>query len=190
MNNEFNVEAETLVLLSGGIDSTACIHFYSQTDRPVEALFINYGQAARISEEKAAIRVAEHYGIHLNTISLAGGYPKADGFIPARNLLLISIALMEKQLSISAIALGIHAGTNYPDCSEGFISDAQAITRFCQPELVTILAPFVTWDKNLIINYCKEEKVPIQLTYSCESSDEPCGICLSCKDREFLHASS
>jgi 7-cyano-7-deazaguanine synthase in queuosine biosynthesis len=37
---------EVLVLLSGGIDSAACLDFYKELGRPPCALFVDYGHPA------------------------------------------------------------------------------------------------------------------------------------------------
>lgn len=42
------LDLEVLVLLSGGIDSTACLDFYLQLGRPSCALFVDYGQPAAV----------------------------------------------------------------------------------------------------------------------------------------------
>lgn len=190
MGTQSAEKPEIAVLLSGGIDSSACLHLLTETGRPCETLFVNYGQAAKVAEERSAHQVARHYRVPLRIIELKGTTHKADGLIPARNLMLLSIALMERSPSVTSIALGIHAGTQYPDCSEEFLARAQGVTELCQPERVEVVAPFATWMKGDIICYCQEEQVPVNLTYSCELGDEPCGRCLSCKDRMRLNACS
>lgn len=59
-----------MVLLSGGIDSSACVEFYrrQQFDQPAEQ-----------QEESAAKAVARHYSIPLNIIRLEGTRPKMSG---------------------------------------------------------------------------------------------------------------
>lgn len=190
MGTQSAEEPEIAVLLSGGIDSSACLHLLTETGRPCEALFVNYSQAAKEAEEQSARQVARYYRVPFRIIELKGTTRKADGLIPARNLMLLSIALMERAPSVTAIALGIHAGTQYRDCSEEFLVRAQEVTELCQPAHVEVIAPFATWMKGDIVGYCQEEQVPVHLTYSCESGDEPCGRCLSCKDRMRLNACS
>jgi len=43
-------ESPALILLSGGIDSTACVHYYLDQKFDVKAVFIDYGQKARKNE--------------------------------------------------------------------------------------------------------------------------------------------
>ena len=52
-----------IVLLSGGIDSMACVEFYLKQGYSVEGLFFDYGQPALKAESVAANRIATHYGI-------------------------------------------------------------------------------------------------------------------------------
>lgn len=183
------MEPEVMILLSGGVDSTACVSFYVEFGRPPCGLFIDYGQLAATDEMKSAAAIAKHYSIPLKILPLRGCRPKTTGMIPGRNFFLISAALMEKPDFVSVIAMGIHAGTNYPDCSETFWARMQALVDIYDSGSVKLAAPFLTWSKSDIYAYCHQKTVPIELTYSCErGGTPPCGECLSCKDREMLHA--
>ncbi len=180
---------EVLVLLSGGIDSTACVDFYKQMGRPPCAVFIDYGQLAAEMEAVAANAIAQYYAVPLIHLVWRGYRLKADGLIPARNCFLISAALMERPSSVSVIAIGVHAGTDYPDCGESFMEAMQAVLNVYDNPPVQLTAPFATWAKADIIAYCELRNVPIYLTYSCERGTEPpCGLCLSCMDRRSLLA--
>ena len=55
-----------LVLLSGGIDSSACLVFYLTQGFSVSALFVDYGQVSKGREESAASAMCAHYGVPLN----------------------------------------------------------------------------------------------------------------------------
>lgn len=184
-------DEEVLVLLSGGIDSTACIDFYRQLGRSPCAAFVDYGQAAARLEARAANAVTEHYSVPLLSLTWRGCQTKGGGLIPGRNCFLISAALMERPRSVSLIAIGVHAGTEYPDCSQLFLARMQSLLGVSENGAVQLAAPFATWSKADIIAYCGIRKVPVHLTYSCERGTEPpCGLCLSCKDRRLLLASS
>jgi 7-cyano-7-deazaguanine synthase len=180
---------EVLVLLSGGIDSTACLDFYTDLGRAPCALFVDYGQPASRIEADAAKAVAAHYSVPLISLTWFGHQTKHDGLIPGRNCFLISAALMERPRSASLIAIGVHAGTDYADCGQQFLERMQAILDVYENGSVQLTAPFVTWTKADIVAYCAIRKVPVHLTYSCERGTEPsCGSCLSCKDRRSLVA--
>jgi 7-cyano-7-deazaguanine synthase len=179
---------EIAVLLSGGIDSMACADFYLSMDRPVCGIFVDYGQAATTREAAAATAVARHFAIPLLVITARGPRAKGDGEIPARNAFLACAAAMERPPSVLAIALGIHAGTSYADCSSAFVASAKGLLSL-QSIPVDVVAPFLDWQKQEVIEYALKRRLPIELTYSCESGTlPPCGRCMSCLDRRVLDA--
>src|SRR5437016_4952826 len=116
-----------LVLLSGGIDSSACAQFYLDLGCKVSCLFVDYGQAAAKYEQAAAIAISAHYGIKLDRISCTGFPLSAEGFIQGRNAFLLSCALMAFGHSSGLVAIGVHSGTRYVDCKPSFIKEAQRV---------------------------------------------------------------
>jgi 7-cyano-7-deazaguanine synthase len=182
---------EVLVLLSGGIDSTACLDFYKELGRLPLAFFVDYGQPAARLEADAAKAVSAHYSVPLVSLTWRGYQTKRAGLIPGRNCFLITAALMERPNSVFMIALGVHAGTDYPDCSQPFLETMQTAIEISENCAVQLATPFAAWTKQDILAYCKVRNVPVHLTYSCERGTEPpCGACLSCKDRRSLVAST
>jgi 7-cyano-7-deazaguanine synthase len=180
---------EVLVLLSGGIDSTACLDFYRELGRPPCALFIDYGQPAARLEADAAKAVAAYYSVPLMSLKWRGYQNKRAGLIPGRNCFLISAAVMERPQSVSVIAIGVHSGTDYPDCSQSFLETMQATLNAAENRSLQLAAPFGTWTKPDVVAYCRIRNVPLYLTYSCERGTQPpCGYCLSCKDRRSFLA--
>jgi 7-cyano-7-deazaguanine synthase len=96
-------------------------------------------------------------------------------------------ALMERPRSATGIAIGIHAGTAYPDCSPLFVDRMQAVYDLYTSGRVKIVAPFLEWSKGEILAYACSSGVPLGLTYSCEAGSEPpCECCRSCLDRKLL----
>ena len=177
------------MLLSGGIDSSACLNFYKTTGRTPCALFVDYGQLASRSELRAAQAIASHYGVDLKVASWRGVLDKGVGSIVGRNAFLLSVALMESPPTVSIAAVGVHSGTDYTDCSEKFIEKMQSVYDVYTDGKVQVAAPFVTWSKGEVFAYAISEDVPIELTYSCEAgTDDGCGKCFSCQDREVLAA--
>lgn len=179
---------EVLVLLSGGVDSAACLDFYLDLGRAPCALFVGHGQPAEPHEERAARAVADHYGVPITCLQLTEAKPKSSGLISGRNAFLMTAAMMERPPSVFVIAAGIHAGTGYTDCSEAFVQRMQAVLDLYS-EYVQLAAPFVEWTKADILEYCCLKGVPVELTYSCERGlDSPCGRCLSCLARTRIDA--
>lgn len=180
----------SIVLLSGGIDSAACVHYYIDLYFEVNALFIDYGQNAGDNERQSAMRIAAYYNIKLDQVSLSSTKHFGPGEIRGRNAFLILVALLYYPQYKGIISLGIHSGTPYYDCSRQFIGDIKPIIDAYAGGEVSLDAPFLTWEKSAIYVYCKEKGVPVHLTYSCEDGSTPsCGKCRSCKDREALSVS-
>lgn len=178
-----------VVLLSGGIDSAACVRYYLDLGFQLTGLFIDYGQSARDNEGESAIQVANYYAIPLDRVSLSPINHFGPGEIRGRNAFLIIAALLFYPQFKGILSLGIHSGTPYYDCSQQFISDIATIIDAYAGGEIRIDVPFLDWDKSMIYTYCKEKGVPFHLTYSCEAGmSPPCGECRSCKDREIPNA--
>ena len=182
---------ETIVLLSGGIDSAACVAFYSQLGYSVAGVFVDYGQPACEAEEKSAAAIATHYKVPLTVIRCSGAQTSFAGEIPGRNAFLLFTALLFRPIESGIIALGIHHGTRYYDCSESFTTDLKKIIGGYFDGQVALGVPFLNWNKPMIYEYATQTRVPVELTWSCEvGSVIVCGECLSCRDRERLNVQS
>jgi len=175
---------KVIVLFSGGIDSTACISYYLQRNFKVEGLFVNYGQKAYKYEKVAVEKISEYFDINTQTIKINSKLIIENGVIQGRNNFLLSIALMNFQYSNGLISLGIHSGTDLPDCSKDFVQKEQEIFDVYSSGNITIDCPFVDMTKRDIFEFCIINKLPLNLTYSCEngSAKQPCGKCSTCKD--------
>jgi 7-cyano-7-deazaguanine synthase len=156
----------------------------------VSGFHVTYGQAAAHREGVAAQAIANHYQIPLTIVTLGGAYSKSDGEIRGRNAFLIFTALMELEaINPTVLAIGIHSSTSYYDCSPGFLYAIQAIVDGLCDGCFRVAAPFLDWTKSEIWAYCIKHRIPVDLTYSCEMGlDQPCGLCLSCRDLEALRA--
>lgn len=182
-------EAKVTVLLSGGIDSSACVAFYLEQCYVVNGTFIDYGQAAAKRESRSSSAIANHYNIPLTKLSIKGVQQKGAGIITGRNAFLIFSAIMEMPIDTSILAIGVHAGTGYTDCSPRFIRKMQSLIDMYTFGVVQIGAPFLRWTKGKIWEFCRLSGLPTKLTYSCEYGvKQPCGRCRSCLDLEALGA--
>src|SRR5262245_420917 len=92
-----NTSKNVLVLLSGGIDSTACINFYKELSFRVRCLHIDYGQLARRKELSAVKRVCKYYEVGFEKIIVSGFQKFSGGLVNGRNLFLISTAFMKHE---------------------------------------------------------------------------------------------
>ena len=140
---------------------------------------------------KAAKAVTKYYDIPLSKLTWSGIHKKNVGIIHGRNAFLLVASLMEFPEVSGIMALGIHSGTLYPDCSPSFVRKMQSIFDMYTQGNIRIGTPFIKWTKRDIWSFCVSRQVPLHLTYSCERGfNQPCGKCLSCRDLEVLNACS
>lgn len=178
------------VLMSGGIDSTACAQFFINRGDKVTGIFVDYGQAARLVEYEAVTRVTHHLQIPLKETKFQCTNQFGEGEITGRNAFLIFAALVAISPARGVLSLGIHSGTEYYDCSTEFLSQIGDIVESYTGGAISLFCPFASKDKSFIYKYAEQTDVPIELTYSCEQGGiAPCGQCLSCGDRDALEAS-
>jgi 7-cyano-7-deazaguanine synthase len=185
------MRSKNVLLLSGGIDSCACLHYLSEEGKDTSALYIDYGHAAATREKHQAEKIAKFYSTPFTIITLRSDCKFNAGEIIGRNAFFISTALLfaAENENSGAIILGIHKGTPYFDCSQSFLMGFQQIVSDQTNGRILVRAPFITWNKGEIWDYCKMKKVPVHLTYSCENGlDQPCNACASCRDLTNLYA--
>ncbi len=179
---------DSLVLMSGGIDSAACAHFLKRTGHNVRALFLNYGQRAARAEEVAAKKLSSELGLTLSTAVATVGRSFGPGEIVGRNAYLIIAAMLCGSCEgTGSIALGIHSGTEYYDCTPAFVTLIDRLVAEHTDGRRRVIAPFLAWTKGAVLNYYVEAGLRLHDAYSCEAGElPPCGTCLSCKDRALL----
>lgn len=181
-------QKKVMVLLSGGIDSSACVSYYLSQSLLVTALFVDYGQKSAKCEIRAAKLISKSYQVPLRVNKLSGGKNFEGGSILGRNAFLLYAGLMNFEYESGLIAIGIHSGTIYWDCSEDFFFLMQKCFKTYSGGCISIDAPFLKWNKREIWDYCMSKKVPLKFTYSCElGKRQPCSQCLSCRDLESLY---
>ena len=179
---------DEVVLLSGGIDSACLLAERATSGVKPEALFVDYGQPPAAAERVASHALARHFGSPWGEVKLAG-IDLPQGEIPGRNALLVHIALTWMgRRGAASIYLGLHAGVPYRDCSPQFVSETQRSLDLQSGGAVRLVAPFIAWSKQMVVERALELDVPLELTRSCERTEEPCGKCLSCLDRKQLLA--
>lgn len=163
------------VLLSGGVDSSACVGYYVSKGYEVSALFIDYGQPDADTEAAAAAAISNHYNIELRQVQVTG--PQVSpGYVPARNAILLSLALMSTDVETGLLAIGIHAGTPYIDCSPLFVQSMQRVIDLYTDGCLRIDAPFIRWTKGEICDYAQSQGVPLHLAFSSNPDDLPSTI--------------
>jgi 7-cyano-7-deazaguanine synthase len=174
---------EVLLLLSGGIDSAALLHFYKTHNVIMGCIHYNYNQPSMESELKAAEKICGHYSTNLRLLDLSIPMAYSEDEVLCRNAIFVLAAASLGYHPIR-IALGIHANSQYYDSTPRFVDDCQNLLDGYFGGVVRVEAPFIEYTKADIIAYSKEHNLPLELTYSClRRSSPPCGVCPSCLDR-------
>lgn len=177
----------TLVLASGGIDSSTLLALSVQQGLEPVALFVDFGQPAAEAESKAIANICEELNVTWRCARYGGSRFDA-GEIRGRNAFLLQVALLEFPSDSGIVVLGIHAGTEYADCSPEFMQIMGQSYGLQTGGTIVAVAPFIDWTKPDVYRLANKLGVPIAQTYSCEASNSPCGGCDSCKDRRILDA--
>ena len=107
---------DAIVLMSGGIDSTACAHLLKDKGFKVSGLFFDYGQVAHKPEYDAVKWICEFLNIPLMTERVFPDANFKEGEIIGRNAFFIFSALMMGHAKKGLLAIGVHSGTPYYDC--------------------------------------------------------------------------
>lgn len=179
-----------IVLLSGGLDSAACVRHHLDRGLSVACVHVDYGQAAARPEAMCASNLANLFQVPLVKVKFSAGAEFGAGEILGRNAFLVTAALMTSKIATGVISLGIHAGTRYYDCTTGFLSTIDRLVAEYTDGRLRVVAPFISWSKKQVFEYYVGAGLPTQLTYSCEAgTDPPCGDCASCQDRRILGCS-
>jgi 7-cyano-7-deazaguanine synthase len=202
-----------VVLFSGGLDSATTLAIAHSLGFKSYALSVHYGQR-HAAELDAARRIAAALGAHehrIMGIDLAGiggsaltdmdvavplrateGIPVT--YVPARNTLLLSLALgWAEVVGAQDIFVGVNAVdySGYPDCRPEFIEAFERLAQLATKAGVegrqfTIRAPLIKMSKAEIIRTGHELGVDYSMTVSCYQADEhgrACGKCDSCRLR-------
>lgn len=195
---------KSVVLLSGGLDSTILLADRVTSGDQVVAISFDYGQVHRAKELKAAKAVAEHYGVRHRLVgaastmlpsALTGSMEIPESHadrpdattVPGRNLILLSIgvAIAEAE-GAQTVLIGAnkddHAG--YLDCRPLFIEAVSRAAQLGTASGVGVRAPFIDMSKEEIVRFGRSIGAPIELSWSCyRGGDQPCNRCGACESR-------
>ena len=180
----------TIVLWSGGIDSTALIAKYRRLRR-VTAVHVDYGQPAANHEKRAVRRLAIKLRVRPRFLKFTPRLPRRGWEFLGRNQILVLVALIAAPFRPATVVLGIHQGSPYYDATERFAKDMQQILDGYFGGTVRLATPFSKLSKQEVVALARARDVPLEMTYSCQrGTAKPCRRCPSCKDREVLLAES
>jgi len=202
-----------VVLVSGGMDSAVVLALAREEGFNAYALSVSYGQR-HTSELQAADRVsaalgaAAHKTVIVDLRSIGGSaltdsdidVPEAGGqgipstYVPARNTIMLSVALgWAEVLGAADIFCGVNAVdySGYPDCRPEFIDAFQTLANLATKAGVEgaglrIRAPLLKMSKADIVREGLRLGVEFGQTVSCYRADEQgraCGHCDACQLR-------
>jgi 7-cyano-7-deazaguanine synthase len=184
---------KTLLLLSGGLDSTVVLADLLKKGRDVETLTFKYGQTHPVEIEKAKI-IADLYNVPNTLVELP--IPKmrtfdsvSSAFVPARNLIFLSVALnYALNKGIPTIAMGVNQTDEqgFPDCTSDFVSAFKNAASYASPHIVHFETPLINLEKHEIVKLGVSLNVDFSITNTCYHpiNKLACGVCESCLIRK------
>lgn len=160
----------TLVVFSGGQDSTTCLFWAKRAFAHVRAISFIYGQK-HVKEIELARSIAAEAGIPLEVkdVSFIGSLGRnsltdssikmdeekpensvPNTFVPGRNLFFLSIAAVyAREQGIRHIVTGVSQTdfSGYPDCRDSFIKSLNVTLNLAMDDEFVLHAPLMWLDK-------------------------------------------
>jgi 7-cyano-7-deazaguanine synthase len=194
---------ESLLLSSGGLDSTTVAYWLREKGESFLPLFFDYGQHC-VEKEWDTLREVLPSGTPApNRVSLSGLFRGSrsrliaepnlwaekveanDLYIPYRTLLFFSAgAAFAQTHGLTKVYSGF-INSNHAkelDCSAAFLNSLDALAENVGP--VRFVLPLREKSKKEVAELARKLSVPIGRTYSCQVySDVPCGACPNCVER-------
>lgn len=192
-----DVEGDTALLLSGGVDSVS-LAFWQPPD---VAITVDYGQVCAEAELQAAAQVCKELQIAHETIrvdcsdlgagTLAGRQDRVEGapteeWWPYRNQLIITLAAMRAvQTEVSQLVLG--AVRDDSDHADGRIKFFESMDEVvCSQEgSLRIRTPAIEMTSAELVRKSDIPKSLFDWAHSCHRSNFACSCCTGC--RKYQH---
>jgi 7-cyano-7-deazaguanine synthase len=201
---------KTILIYSGGVDSTVLLYELLDHHDEVRALGVDYGQRHR-KELDAARAIANRLGIEYEIadvssvcrflsgssltseeIGVPDGHYTAESMkatvVPNRNMIMLSLAIgWAISTRSEVVAYAAHAGDHliYPDCRPPFVATMNEAARRADWHSVGVVAPFLGMTKMRIVKRGHELDVPFEDTWSCYKGGAiHCGRCATCCERQ------
>ncbi len=184
---------KTVVLLSGGIDSSVLLRRLAAEGGELAPLFVDYGQRARWQEQEAARWQSHALRLELKVLDMAavgeafrgGEARKLHVPIPQRNLVALALGVAwADKIRAGRVALAVNRddGLDYASAAPPFLAAFATATETLGPfRLVTPLADLAKGD---VIRLGADLRVDFAHTYSCLLGyPRQCGGCPQCRKR-------
>jgi len=202
---------KTLLIYSGGLDSTTLLHYLLDRKDEVRCLSFDYDQKHKV-ELIYAKYWTDKFNVPHEIVSLAGIFagsaltgdkPMPQGHytdismrqtvVPNRNMVMLAIAASKAiQSDCDAVAYAAHADDRgvYPDCRQEFVTAMDAVLGLCDWKKLSLITPFLGMTKKEVYKRALELGVRVDKTWSCyEGGETPCGRCGACSSRQEAIAS-
>ena len=194
----------SVLLASGGLDSTTLAYWLRDKGENFVPLFLNYGQHCAQTERErlAEVLPSELFGpiVELNIADVyrdsSSRLIKAadlwtermtddDLYLPYRNLLVLTVGAAYAQSRGESEVYAEFINSNHAkeiDCSAEFFDRLGGMLS--DYGTVKIRMPFREFSKREVAEIGLALGAPIAITFSCQaSSTVPCGVCPNCMDR-------
>jgi 7-cyano-7-deazaguanine synthase len=193
----------SLVLLSGGIDSTTCLALAVRESTADETMAVSYAYGQKhIAELEHAAKVAAFYGVRHRILEIprlfgASGSTLIQGgadnpavayedlnegvspaYVPFRNGVFLSMATaVALEVGANFVYFGAHAEDAqrwaYPDCTPEFIGSMASAMFVGSYMKVRLISPLQWSNKADVIRMGTQLGAPYHLTMSCYNGAEP-----------------
>ncbi|HEY0375343.1 MAG TPA: 7-cyano-7-deazaguanine synthase [Pyrinomonadaceae bacterium] len=194
----------SILLASGGMDSTTLAYWLRDQKIKFLPVFINYGQHCADTELKTLLEVLpKRDAARTEVINVSDIYQGCksrlidepnlwrdeitaeDLYLPYRNLLLLSIGAAYAQARDYSSLYAAFINSNHAkelDCSAEFFERLSGV--LLEYGSVEIKMPFRELSKYEVAKIGIALKAPIAHTFSCQAASRvPCGACPNCDDR-------
>lgn len=200
---------KTILIYSGGLDSTVLLYALLAEGNEVRCLGVDYGQRHR-KELDSAIRICRARRVEFRVADLSSLKPLLAGssqtdstvpvphghyaeesmkltVVPNRNMLMLACAgAWAISTKSNQVAYAAHGGDHaiYPDCREEFVGPLSEALLNADWHPVSILRPFLNMTKADLVLEGTRLGVPFEQTWSCyEGGAAHCGKCGTCVER-------
>jgi len=204
---------KSVVVFSGGIDSTTLLFKLKNEGHEIYTITFSYGQKhsreLESAKKIASILKFDHKIVDISSLqSLLDSaltnpniaIPKVPvgaqfyetlktTVVPNRNAIFLSIAAGYAQsIGANNVFYAAHYSDRgiYPDCRQEFIEAFEKMSRISlENNSLSVQSPFVNMNKSDIVRLGSELGIPYELTWSCYSGDtKHCGTCSACRERK------
>lgn len=200
---------KTVVILSGGMDSTTLVYDLIKQEDNVRCLSFDYGQRHKKELEYASKTCKklniQHKIVDLTNITslisnsaLIGDMKVPDGHyedetmkqtvVPNRNMIMLSIAIgFAENIGFDRVAIANHSGDHaiYPDCRTEFIEATSLAGKLGTYNKIEVYSPYSEMTKADIVEIGLKLGIDYEGdTWSCyKGQDRHCGKCGTCVER-------